>query len=483
MTFNSAIFLLFLALVLPVYYRLGHRGQNWFLLVASYVFYGWWDPRFLGLLWFTSLFDYFCARWIEDSNDARRRRWLLAGSLSVNMGVLCVFKYFNFFAGGAAAVLGSLGMHADVPTLQVVLPVGISFYTFLSMSYTIDVYRRVLPASREPVDFLLYVSYFPHLVAGPIVRASYLLPQCQQPRVIKRSQVVNGVWLILLGYFKKVVIGDRLAQVTEFGFSQPLPPLTDANAWLVLYAFAFQIYADFAGYTDIARGLAKVMGFELVENFRAPYLVSNPPEFWRNWHISLSTWLRDYLYIPLGGNRLGAARTYCNLMLTMLLGGLWHGAGAAFVLWGLYHGVLLCVHRAWSQLTGRHDGAEDAAKPTVAGWHRAAFWLRVLVFFHVTCLGWLLFRAGSLPAQFDQVDVVRHYLQALFTLPRHGLDAVAWGVLVLCAAGVFLQWKHDLMERFDEWPVRRQAAATVGVLLSIAGLGVFEGAQFIYFQF
>jgi alginate O-acetyltransferase complex protein AlgI len=484
MTFNSVIFLVFLAMVLAVYYRLNHRAQNYFLLVASYVFYGWWDPRFLGLLWFTSLFDYFCALWIERASDLKRKKWLLAGSVTINMGVLCLFKYFNFFADTAQASLATLGIHGSFPTLHVVLPVGISFYTFLSMSYTIDVYRGNLKASRHPVDFLLYVAYFPHLVAGPIVRASYLLPQCQQPRTIKREQVVNGVWLILLGYFKKVVIGDRLAQVTEWGFAQPLPPLTDANAWLILYAFAFQIYADFAGYTDIARGLAKIMGFELIENFRAPYLVANPAAFWRNWHISLSTWLRDYLYIPLGGNRRGSFRTFLNLMTTMLLGGLWHGAGAAFVLWGFYHGTLLAVHRCWTQWRDKGGGTIESSLQRAADWlDKIGQGLRVFFFFHLTCLGWLFFRAGSVPAQFNQVDVAGHYLRALFTLPRNGLTDIAWGTLLLCAIGLFLQWKHDLMERFDSWPVQRQVVAVCSVLVAIVSLGVFKGAQFIYFQF
>ena len=483
MVFNSLIFLAFLAIVLPVYYRLNHRAQNWFLLFASYFFYGWWDPRFLGLLWFTSFFDYFCAQWLEATKSEVRRKWLLGGSMAVNLAVLGIFKYYNFFADSAVKLLTTLGFHASLPALQVILPVGISFYTFLSMSYTIDVYRRELKASHRPVDFQLFVCYFPHLVAGPIVRASFLLPQCQKPRVLKADQVVNGIWLVALGFFKKMVIGDRLAQVAEWGFASSSPPLADLNSWLIIYAFAFQIYADFAGYTDIARGLSKIMGFELVENFRAPYLVTNPSAFWRNWHISLSTWVRDYLYIPLGGSRLGNARTYANLMLTMLLGGLWHGAGAAFVLWGLYHGTLLAVHRFWTQLRDTSDAApRPAATPT--GWLARLKWaVGVVFFFHLTCFGWLLFRAGSLPPKVNQVDTVLNYLRAMFTPLQRGWDNILWGVLVLGAIGLFLQWKHDLMERFSEWPSGWKAAALVLAGLGIASLGIFEGAQFIYFQF
>lgn len=401
--------------------------------------------------------------------------------MTVNLTILGIFKYFNFFADSFVNLLTSCGFHASAPALQLLPPVGISFYTFLSMSYTIDVYRRELKASHDPVDFQLFVCYFPHLVAGPIVRASFLLPQCQQPRVIRPDQVVNGVWLIALGLFKKVVIGDRLAQVVDWGFAQPTPPFADANAWLVIYAFAFQIYADFAGYTDIARGLSKIMGFELVDNFRAPYLVTNAAAFWRNWHISLSTWLRDYLYIPLGGNRRGNSRTYLNLMITMLLGGLWHGAGAAFVLWGLYHGIMLAVHRFWTQLRGARGASLQDHPTTWNGRTRRA--IGIVIFFHLTCFGWLLFRAGSLPKQWSQVDVVLRYLAAMFTPLQHGWDSLLWGVLLLSGIGLFLQWKHDVMERFAEWPVFWKATAIAAVALAVAGLGIFEGSQFIYFQF
>ena len=481
MVFNSLIFLLFISVVLPVYYRLPFRGQNRFLLFASWFFYGWWNVWFLGLLWFTSLFDYYCARWIEQTEEPRRRKWLLAGSMTVNLAVLGVFKYFNFFADSAANFLAVFGLHADLPTLRVILPIGISFYTFLSMSYTIDVYRRQLKATARLLDYQLFVCYFPHLVAGPIVRASYLLPQCERARA--QAGAGDGRHLArAAGLFQKVVLGDRLAQAVNWGFAGHAAPLHDANAWLIIYAFAFQIYADFSGYSDIARGLSKVMGFELVENFKSPYLVTDPSDFWKHWHISLSTWLRDYLYIPLGGNRLGRLRTYLNLMLTMLLGGLWHGAGAAFVLWGFLHGVLLSLHRWWTQAAtggGKPARATESNHGWAAKLSRAA---RVFLFFHVTCVGWLLFRAGSLPKNVNQVDMVKSYWQAMFTLP-HGADPLLGGVLLCGAVGIFLQWKNSAMQQFSAWPARWQVLAVTAVLLSIASLGVFEGAQFIYFQF
>jgi D-alanyl-lipoteichoic acid acyltransferase DltB (MBOAT superfamily) len=254
----------------------------------------------------------------------------------------------------------------------------------------------------------------------------------------------------------------------------------------VIYAFAFQIYGDFSGYSDIARGLAKLMGFELIENFRAPYLVSNPSAFWRHWHISLSTWLRDYLYIPLGGNRFGSFKTYRNLMITMLLGGLWHGAGAAYVLWGLYHGALLAAHRWWTermapiQKTASIGATVLSFVPRPFQLHRG---LLVFVFFHVTCIGWLLFRAGAVNAHFSQVQVVRDYLKAMFSFQAQGISPLAQSVIVLGSLAMVFQWKHELMDHFSAWPGRWKVLGACGALALISALGIFEGSQFIYFQF
>jgi alginate O-acetyltransferase complex protein AlgI len=485
MIFNSLIFLVFLAIVLAAYYRLRHRGQNLMLLAASYIFYGWWDWRFVALLLFTTFFDYWCALWIEREPRLTRRRLFLSFSMMVNLGVLGIFKYFNFFAGSLEHVLAFWGMKATFPTLHIILPVGISFYTFLSMSYTIDVFRGQLKAARNPLDFMLYVAFFPHLVAGPIVRASFLLPQCQRPRVINPAEVLNGLWQILMGYVKKIVIADRLAEITHWGFGQPAAPFPDANTWFVIYAFAFQIYGDFSGYSDIARGLAKLMGFELTTNFTAPYWVTNPSDFWRNWHISLSTWLRDYLYIPLGGNRRGTGRTYANLMITMLLGGLWHGAGLAYVLWGFYHGTLLAVHQAWRSLAGPGAPANGMAAGTQnRSWRQMRQLALVLLFFHITCVGWLLFRAGSLPPQFSQARMVLSFLHAMFHWPlAAGVSPLAQPVIVLGGLAMFFQRQHEKMDSFSAWKTGRQAVAVALALAAILGLGIFEGAQFIYFQF
>jgi alginate O-acetyltransferase complex protein AlgI len=477
MLFNSLTFLVCLAVVLLAYYRLGLRAQNWLLLAASYLFYAWWDWRFLGLLVLSTVIDYYCGQGIEDARSPGRRKTLVWLSIAMNMGVLGFFKYYDFFAESTRAVLATIGFQADLPTLHLLLPVGISFYTFLSMSYTIDVYRGHVKACRDPVDLMLYVSFFPHLVAGPIVRADALIPQIQKARTIRRDEVLNGIWLCLMGYVKKVVIADRLSQVADWGFSGSSLPYQDANAWLFLYAFAFQIYGDFAGYSDIARGVSKLMGFELPHNFKAPYLVSNPSSFWQHWHISLSVWLRDYIYIPLGGNRAGTLKTYRNLMATMLLGGLWHGAGVAYLLWGFYHGALLAVHRFFT-------GPRPARSSTTMAL-RGVF-LRVplvLGFFHLTCIGWLFFRAGAVPQASAQWHLLGEFQKALLQPMLQGVSPLLQPVLLLGGVALFFQWKHEAMDRFSSWRVSHQIGAVAAALCAIMSLGVFENSSFIYFQF
>jgi len=328
MTFNSFQFFVFLPVVLGTYWLLRRRHhQNLLLLVASYVFYGWWDYRFLSLLAISTVADFAIAQAMNRTESDRiRRRWLFA-SLGVNLGILGFFKYFNFFVDSAVSVLNSLGLSAHAPTLSIVLPVGISFYSFQTLSYAFDVYRRRLPAERNIITFGLYVAFFPQLVAGPIERAQRLLPQFQAERHRPSPmEVWSGSWLILIGLFKKIVLADGLAMVVQDRFTDP----TGHGALSLLlgvYAFSIQIYGDFSGYSSIARGTSRLFGIELMRNFEQPYLSTNITQFWRTWHISLSTWLMDYLYIPLGGSQRGRRRTYINLMLTMLLGGLWHGAG------------------------------------------------------------------------------------------------------------------------------------------------------------
>ncbi len=376
MSFATTSFLLFFALFLLAH-RLAasHRtARNLLILAGSYFFYGCWDWRFLGLLAFSTLFDFAAARAIEAApTPARRRAWLIA-SLGINLGLLGFFKYAGFFADSLARLAATVGLHLDAFTLDVVLPVGISFYTFQTMGYVIDVYRRQIPAERDLPAFAAYVAFFPQLVAGPIERAAHLLPQFHRARPVSAEDLRLGFWLIVRGLFRKVVIADTLAPLADLAFGTPAGPAALAVGTL---AFGLQIYGDFAGYSDIARGTARWLGFDLMTNFNLPYLATSLRDFWRRWHISLSTWLRDYLYIPLGGNRHGPARTAASLLLTMTLGGLWHGAAWHFVVWGLWHGAGLALTRAL---------------PSVR-LPRAAAWLATQLFVFA---GWSLFRTGSL---------------------------------------------------------------------------------------
>ena len=345
MLFNSDLFLKFFAAFLLLYFLVRHQlvWRNVLIVIASYTFYGWWDYRFLSLLVISSLLDFVVGRCLQGIERPARRKLLLALSIAGNLTILGFFKYYDFFAASLASLLTELGMPFNVRTLGIILPVGISFYTFQTMSYAIDVYRRQITATRNLINFLAFVSFFPQLVAGPIERAGHLLPQFERTLAITAAMLEEGLWLVLWGMFKKVVLADNLAPLVDLVY-QP----TTVSGPLVLLgtvAFAFQIYCDFSGYSDIARGTAKFLGFDIMVNFNVPYAAANLREFWQRWHISLSTWLRDYLYISLGGNRRGPARTYLNLLLTMLLGGLWHGAAWNFVLWGLWHGGGLVVSR------------------------------------------------------------------------------------------------------------------------------------------
>jgi len=466
MLFNSTRFLVFLAIVLAVYYPLSHKYQNRFLLAASLFFYASWDWRFLAPLLFTTTIDYWCASRIEHAIAAgypvhRRKPWLTL-SVVANLSLLGFFKYFNFFAASARDALALAGIEVNPQVLHIVLPLGISFYTFQALSYTIDVYRGQLHATRSYPDFLLAVLYFPHLVAGPIQRASSLLPQVANPRHPDYDGIVSGLHLMVWGYFKKVWIADNLAPIVNNLFSQP--HLDGFQVLMAAYAFAFQIYCDFSGYTDIARGIAKLMGFEFMLNFRLPYFSADPKEFWARWHISLSTWLRDYLYVPLGGNRRGPARTYTNLMIVMIIGGLWHGAAWTFVVWGLYHGLLVVLFRA---LGPRLE-------------NRVPYWIRAAVFFHLTCYGWLIFRATSLNQLAAMTGALFH--------PFGQIDlSLASGLILFIAPLIVVQTIQWLAKRMDflsfRWAGLEARTICYATLLYLT---LFRGGQprsFIYFQF
>jgi D-alanyl-lipoteichoic acid acyltransferase DltB (MBOAT superfamily) len=466
MLFNSWQFLIFALIFFSLYYVLPLRRQNWLLLVGSYLFYAAWDWRFVALLAGSTVIDFFMARAIDRAHDPRARRTALLVSLTFNLGVLGLFKYFNFFAESAVQMLHMLGMKADPVTLTVVLPIGISFYTFMTISYVVDVYRRELRASDDLLEFAVFVCYFPHLVAGPILRAAHLLPQISSPRHVTTAQIHQGLWLISWGLFKKVVIADNLTIIVDRTFDATSS--AGAAEYLVaIYAFAFQIYCDFSGYSDMARGLANLMGFDLKFNFLRPYWALGMRDFWRRWHISLSTWLRDYLYIPLGGSRHGRWPMYRALMLTMALGGLWHGANWTFVVWGIYHGSLLVGER-WL--------ASDLGLKWPSG--RLANLVGIVVTFHLVCLGWLLFRATSL-SQVAHVLATIAQPVALGAMALKGLALLAPLALLLHVFDA-PHWELEPREPAALW---RRAAVVGGLWAAALLMSPSLGKAFIYFQF
>lgn len=463
MLFNSFEFALFFLVVFSSYWFLGHRRQNQMLLVASYFFYGCWDWRFLFLLLLSTLIDYIVALLIDRTNDSARRKQLLAVSLVCSLSILGFFKYFNFFAGSLEILLSKLGIPAKLLHLNIILPVGISFYTFQSISYAFDVYRRQLKPVRNFFDFALFVSFFPQLVAGPIERATNLLPQILSKRSFSLKQFQEGCYLIFWGLFQKVYIADNLSAVVAQAFAEK-GPLSGPTVLLALYAFAFQIYCDFAGYSNMARGIAKTMGFELMVNFNLPYFAMGLADFWRRWHISLSTWLKDYLYIPLGGNRKGSARTCLNLMLVMTIGGLWHGAAWTFLAWGFYHGVLLVLERIFGRFT-------------------AKLWSGVKIFamFHLVCFGWLLFRADSL----HQVGQIASALFHNWNIPATFVSQVS--ILISSLAVLLLvqiaQYRTKDFLCILKTPIWVRTLFYYALFYMLVIYAPYESKPFIYFQF
>ncbi|GIW96574.1 MAG: O-acyltransferase [Pirellulaceae bacterium] len=469
MTFDSVAFAIFLPLVLLVYYRLGHRAQNVFLLLASYVFYGWWDWRFLGLLWLSTVVDFGCGIALENCSGKKRPLWLLL-SVCTNLSILGFFKYFNFFADSLQRACSLFGWEIPPTTLNIILPVGISFYTFQTMSYTIDVYRGQIRACRDFLTFSLYVSYFPQLVAGPIERASALIPQLASPRRPAMRDWYEGSWLIAWGLFKKVAVSNALAPTVDAVFHNPQQTHWWSLLW-GLYFFSVQIYCDFSGYSDIARGTSRLLGISLMRNFWHPYFSTGFREFWRRWHISLSQWLRDYLYIPLGGSRGTAWQTVRNLFVTMGLGGLWHGASWQFLAWGVWHGALLGAERL---ITG------DRLPGKGRGWRKI---VQAFLVFHAVLVSWLLFRCPTW-------QHVVQYTLGLFWL-QGGEEWVTWfelgRFLVLCGVVALV----DAAEEYSgseyavvDWPwlVRGLSWGTLAVLCVALG-GIHVTAPFIYFQF
>lgn len=465
MLFNSSEFLVFLAGFLLCYWlvRRWLLARNLLIVGASYLFYCWWDYRFGALLLLTSLVDFFLGNLIADTPARQRRKLLLLVSMLSNLGVLGFFKYFDFFAESFEALLSMLGFKVSRHLLGVTLPVGISFYTFQSMSYTIDVYRGTTPPTRNLLQFLAFVSFFPQLVAGPIERVHHLLPQFNRTLRITGANLERGLWLILWGLFQKVVLADNLSPLADLALDHAEPSLPVLALGAI--AFGMQIFCDFAGYTDIARGVAAWLGFDLMLNFNAPYAAPTLREFWGRWHISLSTWFRDYLYIPLGGNQRGAARMNLNLLVTMLLAGLWHGAALNFVLWGLWHGAGLIGYHLWKQ----HSGGRQLPKPMA--------WAITMCFVFV---GWLFFRIQSTEGMFTAVEALTR-----FDLPTWW-KTFASSLAILALPVVVMQWRQysqNQDESYQTIPRRWRMALSGLLLLAVIAWWEQTPQTFIYYQF
>jgi alginate O-acetyltransferase complex protein AlgI len=465
MVFHHSNFLGFFAVVFTVYWLLGrHRHRLVWLTAASAFFYA--STKFwpILVLFASTSIDYLVALQLEKTRSSRARKWLVALSVCINLGILAGFKYFVFAWETASETAGWFGFSVPAPVIKFFLPLGISFYTFEAISYVVEVYRGRLRAVRNPLDYALYILFFPHLVAGPVVRPVEFLPQVARPKRFDWARVQMGAQQFLVGLFKKTVIADQIAPLVDPVFQAPGDYGT-AALWLAVLGYAMQIYCDFSGYTDMALGLAQTFGFKLPNNFNAPYLATSPADFWKRWHISLSRWLRDYLYIPLGGNRFGPTRTMVNLFLTMLLGGLWHGANWTFVVWGAYHGALLAFQRL---------------VPT--SWDRPALRpLSVLLTFLAVCVGWVFFRAQSLG---DAGTILRGLV-----VPTGGHGFTDEAALVVIAGAVATlggQWIGRW--RGLPWVLLRSPAAAAGLALA-AGMTLVlllmrgEGGTFIYFQF
>ncbi len=482
MLFNSLDFALFLPIVFALYWFIPFKrisGQNALIVIASYVFYGWWDWRFLGLILLSTLTDYGVGLLLGKTTRQERRKALLWISIGLNLGLLGFFKYCDFFIESFTAAFTFFGASIQTHTLNIILPVGISFYTFQTLSYTLDVYKRTLEPTRDVVAFAAFVSFFPQLVAGPIERASNLLPQFEHKRVFDRAKAVDGLRQMLWGLFKKVVIADGCAKYATLIFAQSAD-LSGSTLVLGALFFTFQIYGDFSGYSDMAIGTARLFGFDLKRNFAFPYFSRDMAEFWRRWHISLSSWFRDYLYIPLGGSRGSTWKKIRNALLVFCVSGLWHGANWTFVAWG----ALNALYFIPLLVTGKHKQhlgtvAEGRLLPSLKEG------CSMLMTFSLTVLAWVFFRASSIEHAFEYLAGI--FSPSLFTYPGYSGMEDSLTTLVLCALFMLLEWQGRTqlyaIERLGLTWKRPWRWAFYYVLILAIFLFGGEQQQFIYFQF
>jgi D-alanyl-lipoteichoic acid acyltransferase DltB (MBOAT superfamily) len=522
MIFNSIPFFIFIGIFLPLYFALRGKARLWLCLIASYFFYGWWDYRFLSLIVISTALDYLVGLQLGQTEEKTARKRLMLLSMAVNLGFLAFFKYFNFFADSFADVLVSIGFEPSWHTLNIILPVGISFYTFQSMSYTIDVWKKEIPVEKNFLRFATFIAFFPQLVAGPIVRASEFLPQFQSDRKFDWNRIVSGSGQMLWGFFKKVAVADSLAPFVDQCFAAP-DTFSSMHLFIGVLFYSFQIYCDFSGYSDIAIGLARMMGFDFPENFRTPYFSQDFSEFWKRWHITLSSWLGDYLYIPLGGNRNGSfgsvffiglfslfaigvtgwlwlipaflliyaggyyylqqgkkqkAKTFTmmNLMVTMLLGGLWHGSSYAFIFWGFLHGAYLIFQRLLGPGFGKL--LDSLRTPS---WLRVG--INVAIVFSLTSLAWIFFRSPDFETAMSVISGIANLETFNFGSVINKF-VVLKGVFVV---GILLMVEvSDLKFNYQELSLHKPVFRVVTyalLLLLIAFMGTFDSDAFIYFQF
>ena len=495
MLFNSYTFIVFLLVVLALHYmKFPWRVKKINLLAASYIFYAVWNPPFVILLWLSTIVDFILGKKLYKEQNAAKRKGLLIISLVVNLGMLGFFKYGSFLLENFLLLTSALGLDFQPAKPNIILPVGISFYTFQTLSYTLDMYKRRSKPETSLLDFSLFVTFFPQLVAGPIVRPGELVPQFKTPHQANREQFIRGSLLLSLGLFMKVVLADTMLAAPAdmvFGAQQALLPV---DAWLGVLAFSGQIFFDFAGYSTCAIGIAAMLGFTLPDNFKYPYAAIGFSDFWRRWHITLSTWLRDYLYIPLGGNRNGNTRTYINLMLTMLLGGLWHGASWTFVVWGALHGIYLCVERLFRNRKAgteiKHDEALvlEAERPYKV--ERASvvpistrfnkFLLALTTFFFIN-LAWVFFRASDFTSAWRLLSSMFGLTEGIAIMPT--IDMIKVTVIT-----ILMFMSHWFMRNTSVWQVAQKTkwyiiAIAWSLILILIILSQKSSDSFIYFQF
>lgn len=466
MLFNSFDFAVFIPLTFTLYWMFFNKNiqmRNAFILIASYLFYGWWDARFLLLIAFSSIMDFLIGQYIFDSKSQRKKQWLLYSSLLVNLGLLCFFKYFNFFAESFTNAFTFFGSTIETTHINIILPVGISFYTFQTLSYTIDIYRGNLKPTKDLLAFSAFVSFFPQLVAGPIERASRLLPQFHKKTTFNSVKANEAIIDIAWGFFKKIVIADGLSIYVNTVYNNVDSYEGFPIIWATLF-FAFQIYCDFSGYSSIAIGLAKLFGFELMQNFKRPYLSKTLPEFWSRWHISLSTWFKDYVYIPLGGNQVSKIKQKRNLLATFIISGFWHGANWTFIIWGGIHGIMNLISKRMIKIEG------------INVFNR----LFTMV---IVCLAWVFFRANNF---FDAIYVLGSIIPfstsniiGVSTIPKLSFIFSILSILTLLVIEVIIEKTGD-----SNYPKSLNTIIISIVLISLIYIfGTFENQEFIYFQF